>query len=414
MLAEAGYAVELFICNDPWFHDYVNFEELQKRTNVEIHRLWPAKQATPEPVSVPPPTLRRRFKALLRRGFPRAYSFLKYAYSAYALRRDQAEQLLLPGTVDQALNLMAGKRYRCLIGVEKQGLIWAGLLARKLRVPVLYYNLELYIDEGDYWRAIMPREADHLAFWCLLLGERLHHRRAAATIIQDPDRARVLCQHNGLQMSGATILYVPVSVLGTPYRQRSHYLHDALGLPHGQKIILYFGHLWERRYVLELTEVAQRFPDDWTLVLHGEGSDATVQKIKAIDRGQKVMLSRTMVPAERIQEVIASAEVGLLFYSGETDNERLTAFASEKIALYMQCGIPFVGFDYPGFRRLMEEEHCGVVVSRLDQLPEAIGEILACPDTFRQSAHRAFAKYYCFADNFAKVVDTIDRMGRLA
>jgi glycosyltransferase involved in cell wall biosynthesis len=413
MLAEAGYAVELFIANHPWFRDYANLEDLRKGTNVEIHRLWPAKQATQEPVSVPL-TPRRRFKMLLRKMFPRAYSALKYAYHSYSLRRDLAEQLLLPGMVERAVNLMAGKRYCCLIGVEKHGLIWAGLIGRKLRLPVFYYNLELYIDEGEYWREFMPREADYLAFRCLLLGERLHHRRAAATIIPDPDRARVLCRHNGLDMSRATMLYVPVSLLGSPYRQGSQYLRESLAIPSDQKIVLYFGHIWERRYVLELTEIAQRFPDDWTLVMHGEGSDSTVQKIQELDRRHKVVLSRTMVPAERIPEVIASADVGILFYSGETANERLTAFSSEKMALYMQCGIPFVGFDYPGFRRLADEDRCGVVVRRLDQLPEAIGEILASQDLFRHNAYRAFAKYYCFNENFATVLRSLDKMGKFS
>jgi glycosyltransferase involved in cell wall biosynthesis len=408
MLAEAGYAVDLFISNGPGFHEYINCDDLRQRTNVEIYRLWTAKQTTQKSPNVPA-TPRRRFKGFLRTQFPRAYSFLKQAYYSYSLRRDLAEQLLLPGQVEQALKLMAGKRYRCLIGVEKGGLIWAGLIAYRLGIPLVYFNLELYIDQGDYWRAIMPRDADHLAFRCLLQGERLHHRRAAATIIQDPDRARVLFHHNGLDMSRAAIFYVPVSTLGEPYKQRSSYLHDALAIPREQKIILYFGNIWKRRYALELATVAQRFPDDWTLVMHGEGEDSTLRAITEIDRRQKVLLSQALISAERIQELIASADVGLLFYSGETDNERLTAFASEKMALYMQCGIPFVGFDYPGFRRLTKEEQCGMVIEDLGQLPEAIGAILPQPDTFRRGAHRAFEKYYCFATNFAQVVEAIDQ-----
>jgi glycosyltransferase involved in cell wall biosynthesis len=142
--------------------------------------------------------------------------------------------------------------------------------------------------------------------------------------------------------------------------------------------------------------------------MHGEAAVSTMEKIKGMDRRQKVILSQKMVPAERIQEIIASADVGLLFYSGETQNERLTAFASEKMALYMQCGVPFVGFDYPGFRRLADEDRCGVVVSRIEQLPEAIAVILRSHDPFRQNAHRAFGKHYCFADSFAKVVEAIN------
>jgi glycosyltransferase involved in cell wall biosynthesis len=183
-----------------------------------------------------------------------------------------------------------------------------------------------------------------------------------------------------------------------------------LGIPANRKIILYFGHVWERRYVLELTQAAQSFPEDWLLVMHGPTADCTAQRIRQLDQRNRVMLSQKMVPSELVQEVIASADVGLLFYSGESHNERLTAFASEKIALYMQCGVPFIAFDYPGFRRLAEEEHCGRVVRQFEELPEAIRSILKRWDEFSAGAHQAFAKHYSFADSFAKVVEAIERL----
>src|SRR5260370_22064256 len=117
-----------------------------------------------------------------------------------------------------------------------------------------------------------------------------------------------------------------------------------------------------------------------------------MKKIKHLDRRHKVALSLQLVPAEQIQEVIASADVGLLFYSGQSHNERLTAFASEKMAFYMQCGVPFVAFDYPGFRRLADNDGAGRVVGRLEELPESIRTILMSHEKFRQGAQRAFAQ----------------------
>ncbi len=411
MFADAGYDVELFTYNRPPSQEYVNFEELKKRTKAEIYQLWRFDETSSKPVTPKPtngtPTLKQRFKSFLRTRFPSVASshlFLRNAYQSYCLRRGLAETLLAPGLVDRALKLMAGKQYRCLIGVEKKGLIWAGLVARKLQVPFFYHSLELYTDE-DYCCRMLGEEPH--AFRRLRLGERLHHRRAYATIIQDADRARVLFNDNGLDRSKANVFYVPVSVLGDPYKQRSRYLQESLRIPCGRKIILYFGNIWERRYVCELVKVAQTFPDDWVLVMHGPTSGSTTEKIKELDEGRKVILSLELVPSEQIQEVIASADVGLLFYSGQSHNERLTAFSSEKMALYMQCGVPFVAFDYPGFRRLAEDEGCGLVISRLEELPDAIGEILSSDDKFRQRAQRAFCKHYSFAKSFAKVVEAI-------
>jgi glycosyltransferase involved in cell wall biosynthesis len=409
MLADAGYDVELFLYNRPRAQDYVNFEELQRRTNVRIHQLWAAEPEPSRPSngsSTPP----RRFRSLLRSTFPvlaQTRSSLKHAYHRHTLRRGMAQGLLASGLVERTLSLMAGKQYRCLIGVEKKGLVWAGLVAQRLGIPYFYYSLELYTDEGDYWRIILD---DRFAWECMWLGERLHHAKAAATIIQDFDRAQVLFRDTGVDLSKATVHYVPVSVLGEPYPKRTGYLRETLGIPSDHKLILYFGQIWEGRYVVELAEVAQRFPDDWRLVLHGEPMGSVVEKIKQVDKRGKVVLSLQMVPSEQVPEVIASADVGLLFYSGRSHNERLTAFASEKMALYMQCGVPFIAFDHCGFKRLAEEEGCGVVVQRLEELPEAVDKILRNPETFRASAQRSFAQHYNFANNFAPVVKAIEAL----
>jgi glycosyltransferase involved in cell wall biosynthesis len=415
MLADAGYAVDLFLYNRPRSQDFVDLGDLCKKRNVQVFQLWKGDKATPDSAESPgatngTPNVRRRLGSLVRTWFPplaQARSFIKNSYQLYSLRRGLGEGLLPPGLVERALQIMGGKRYRCLIGVEKKGLIWAGLVARILRVPFFYYSLELYTNDGDYWRIVT---GDRFTFECLRLGERLHHRNAAATIIQDPDRAQVLFDDTGVQYSANPVLYVPVSVLGGPHERRSQYLHESLAIPRYRKIILYFGSIWERRYVLELTQIAQRFPEDWVLVMHGEASEGIEEKIRKLDQRQKVIFSLKMVPVDKIQEVIASADVGLLFYSGDTHNERLTAFASEKMALYMQCGVPFVAFDYPGFRRLADNERCGMAIGRLEEMPEAIHEILLSYAAFREAAYRAFDKHYNYAWNFAKVIEAIDRL----
>jgi glycosyltransferase involved in cell wall biosynthesis len=245
-------------------------------------------------------------------------------------------------------------------------------------------------------------------FKYLRLAECDYHRKASATIIQDPDRAQVLFHDNGMSMSEANIFYVPVSIIGEPYKNRSCFLHDALGIPKHKKVILYFGLIWEKRYALEVAQVAQNFPEDWVLVMHGYAENpSTLEKIKALDRRNRVVLSLELVPSNRIQELVASADIGLALYSPLLQNDRLTAFSSEKVALYMQCGVPFVAFDYPGYRRLANEERCGVVIRSLDDLPKANREILLSYDEFRRRAYQTFHKYYDYCRNFAKVTESV-------
>jgi hypothetical protein len=97
--------------------------------------------------------------------------------------------------------------YKCFIGIEKKGLIWAGLLNReyKYHIPYLYYSLELYIEDHPirFTDKFFPR---------LRKLEKRFHREAAATIIQDSMRAKVLFESNHIEKQ--PVILVPVSLRG--------------------------------------------------------------------------------------------------------------------------------------------------------------------------------------------------------
>jgi glycosyltransferase involved in cell wall biosynthesis len=313
----------------------------------------------------------------------------------------ESDKGLIPEPIlERSLDLVEGKSYLCLIGVEKLGLIWASKVAKYLRSQFIYYSLELYTD--DFQHLIMRNSA---AFKRLRLVERECHKRAAATIIQDVDRARVLFRDNGISMAQATIFYVPVSLLGGPFELRTQFFHQTHNIPHDKKIILYFGQLAEDRFCLDLAHAAQKFPEQWVLIMHGWGNDRTINKIKAIDSQHRVRLSLDMIPSDRLQEAVASADVGLALYNGRISNDRLTAFSSEKMAFYAQCGVPFVAFDYPEYRALADREGSGVVIRDVKELAGAVATILTSHDEFRRNAHRSFEKYYNFRSNFAEVLN---------
>jgi glycosyltransferase involved in cell wall biosynthesis len=416
MLAEAGYDVDLFCFNISKEDRFVEFEKLTEWSRVRIYDFTPDGPPTSSSDNDNKVAGKRAFrqgvKTFLRTTIPPLVTIHSYIRSALWKARyasglvDGLEKGLLPQEiVSQALERMAGKHYRCLIGIEKEGLIWAGQISKKLQVPLIYYSTELYTD--DYKRVMGGWSWD---FERLRLAERRYHRRACATIIQDPERARVLFQDNGLSMSKASVYYVPVSLMGGPYQKRSWFLHEALGIPKARKVILHFGAIWEGRYVVELTQVAQTLPDDWIVVMHGWVVGSAVEKIKTLDRRNRVILSLKMVPSDRIREIVASADIGLALYSRLTENERLTAFSSEKMALYMQCGIPFIAFDYPGYRDLATKDCCGVVIRSLEELPEAAYKILVSHEEFRRHAYQAFCKHYDFARNFGQVIEGVGRL----
>jgi glycosyltransferase involved in cell wall biosynthesis len=314
-------------------------------------------------------------------------------------------EFTLQSIVQQAVECMGTKTYHCLVGLEKEGLIWAGKVAEQTGIPFLYYSLELFVD--DYGRVRMNDAAE---FKQLRVAERHFHSRSAGTIIQDLDRARVLLEANGLPWDQSKVFLLPVSALGTPCTERSWFFHELFGLPRDRKIVLYSGQIWEKRHLLDLTEVAQSFPREWALVMHGFGQKSSIASIRARDTGKRVLFSLDLIASADLPRALASADIGLAFYSDDIKNDQLTAFSSGKMATYMQAGVPFIAFDYPGYDRLAREDRCGRVISAMQDLPGAIREIFAAPELFRQNAFRAFARYYDFAANFQRICERIGQL----
>ena len=315
-------------------------------------------------------------------------------------------QLVLPKNVLNA-SLTQAKRagYECLIGIERGGLMWAGTVAAHLDCPYVYFSLELYTR--DY-----PGKSDNTFFRRLKRLERRYHAKAAATIVQDVDRARVLLADNGVK--SADLLFVPVSLIGDPIRERSEYLRHRLKLGPKERIILSFGKIGSRRFTDELVTVAQGFPDDWKLVIHDGSCTNEKYKAELAQRNThgKVVFSWDCIPIQDIEPLVASADIGLAFYRDDTWNEYLTGRSSEKVARYAQAGIPMVAFGYPSFQKVFSEYRCGVCIDHIERLAEACAQIFADYLGYRQEAWRAYEEVYDFVKQFQTVGDWLSRQTR--
>lgn len=412
LFAEAGYEVDLFLFKTS---GYVGLDVLRQVSNVNLYDFSRINDMNNSGTAHKP-----GFKQLVETNIKKWIPYIVTLYVLflnildnvrcvyYLLIRREMKGLLKQKIVTNALEIMKDKKYSFLIGVEKKGLLWAGQVGESLNIPSIYYSLELYTD--DFQHLYKKRS---IYFKRLRLAESAFHKKAVATIIQDPERANVLFHDNGVSVTDANVFYVPVSVTGRHYEKRHRFFHKTLGISERKKVILYFGVIAEDRCALELVHIAQGFPEDWVLVFHGWGNPVVINKIKRLDYNKKVFLSLNMVPSDRIQEIVASADVGLVLYSSEVQNDRLTAFSSEKIAYYMQCGVPFIGFNYPGYKRLEDEERCGVTINSITDIPGAVSKILDAYNEFHQNAYKTYYKYYDFTNNFKGVIKGVEKLSNM-
>lgn len=395
VLREAGYEVDLFLYRNK---SYINLSSLQHQHNVNVYYFADQRNLASEA------TVRdhqvnsiKQIASLCRLG-----SIKQTLYHFYYLQNKSHYNLLRGNLIPKTLQIIRGKKYDFFIGIEKQGLVWAGQIAEKTNTPFLYYSLEidpLHEPKSSLERKLYVRR--------LRSAERFYHKKAYGTIIQDEKRASALFQLN--QISAASrVFHVPVSILDHPVVNNSKFFHKLHNLSPNQKIALYFGLIAKERFALELTKQAQLFPDNWILVMHGEGNESLIRKIKALDKRKKVIISNRLLPSETLPEVISSANVGLAFYQGNNINDRCTIFASEKIASYLCYGLPFIGFNFPEYTKLLKEIKCGVLIKSINELPEAIAYIDSSLPELAAKAKKAFHKYYNYRKNFRKVLQAIE------
>jgi len=392
-LANAGYKVDLFLFEAD---ERLVQNMLDGQTGVTVHRLG-CLADYPEPAAPPPPRS-PTLQLLHDLAFKVRWRFRKV--SPKAVREwFWPETTILPRPVlERTARRMAGNRYRAFIGVEKGGLVWAHLAAKRSPAPVFYYSLELYSRDSDFcrWRDVNRR---------LKMAEDKCHPRCHATIIQDEHRAKALLAYNGVRADMKRI-YLPISRLEKPGRVESRFLQERFGLPDDTVLVLIFGLMGEYRFSPQLAEVAQRFPEAWRLVFHGYGPNDVIQRVREIDRQGRVLLSLDQVPNDELPRVVSSATVGLVLYSGTLLTDRLTAFSSEKIALCLQCGLPVVAFRYEGYE-FVEAEGCGVLINSLEEVPRAVQVIHAAYSEYHANALAAFQRHYVFEKNVEPLLQEI-------
>jgi glycosyltransferase involved in cell wall biosynthesis len=393
-LASGGYEVDLFLFDSD---EFICEQMLDRRPGVAVHRLG----KLPEPPRIDRPPVNGTRKLVRNLAFKVRWRFRKISPKAIR-ERFWPETTIFPGPVlDRTRELMTGKHYKALIGVEKGGLVWACLAARSSPAPVFYHSLELYTRDHPFcaYRDLNRR---------LKRAEEKCHPRCYATIVQDERRGRALLSDNEVRRSMKSI-YLPISRLEKPGRVESRFFQERFCLASDTVLVLIFGLMGEHRLSPQLAEIAQSFPENWRLVFHGYGPSGVIQRVRETDRRGRVLLSLDQVPNDELPRVVSSATIGLVFYGANLVNDRLTAFSSEKIALCLQCGLPVIAFRYEGYE-FVEQERCGVLISSLEEMPEAVQAVLQAFREYHRNAIAAFHRHFVFETNIQPLLMEIERL----
>jgi glycosyltransferase involved in cell wall biosynthesis len=419
LLARAGYDVHIFIDDFMYKRSKAEFEE----ANILVH---PVKiEGDPnitrwDAFAVNMVTQRQDKKqsgqssALLDVGNVlyltlRALQSILYAFIARDVATPSIKTLkkyarFLPHMVEfyEKIASQIDEDFVCLIGVEPFGLIAATLAAdaskKEKSVPVIYYNQELLLE----------KDCSTFESRIVKALERACNQMCYLTIIQDKRRAELLRADNNLESE--SIMCVPVAGIGKAYRAKGNLLQEMCGIPQEKKVLLYAGYMAPWAMCLEMAEAAQNWRDDFVLVLHSWQEDIVnhpyITQIRRLTQTRKVYLSLKQVDWQKMPELVSSADIGLALYQdlGEARNE--IGHSSNKLAQYLQMGLPVITTDFPSLRDVIDRYQCGACGSP-DSIEPLAEMIFDDYERYRANAFRCYENDYDFSKHFRKVIERI-------
>jgi hypothetical protein len=226
-------------------------------------------------------------------------------------------------------------------------------------------------------------------------------------MIQDQFRAQVFLR-NCASADSIRVVYFPIAMSGSGLERAAvSPSSNTNGTPlQRPSKILFFGGLWRGNLLNELEAVANQLREGQVLVIQGGRGSLRPREVDT----PRLVISTRLIPFDKINEYIASADVGLAVYpEREANNSRYTAFASEKVARYAQCGIPFIAFRSEDYEYLRAETGCCELVSEYSEIPDAVNTILKDYDHYQRGAFAAYRRFYCLETSGTELLREISK-----
>lgn len=269
--------------------------------------------------------------------------------------------------------------YEFVIAVDQECLFAATILKRFLKAPVVYYSLELSTPSILTRWGLRNKLLEIIEAWC--------NRHVKNTIVQDERRSAWLIEHHKIDRN--TLLIVPNSPLGLPVNIRHDYWHRKYQLTKDKKVLLQAGLFGYSRFSIELAKVAQEWPADWVLVLHGfDLSNDYLDHLKKYVQTGRVYLSMDLVPFEQLDELYSSADIGLSLYRNVDDN--VYHMASGKVAHYLRCGVPVITANFPNLIETVRDTGSGYCIAEPSQVYDAARQIFANYQAYCEKARSVY------------------------
>jgi len=287
------------------------------------------------------------------------------------------------------------KHYDILIPVECFSLIAVDRAAVP-NADVIYYSLEL-LGPDDITENITKHVLKRLELRALT--------RVAQVVTTTPGRRVMFAQRHSFPAERVSALpVVPLRQAPTP---RTRFFRDKYGIGDDRVLVVYSGNFESWAQCLEIIESMDRWPPDAVLVMHTWNAGALkrsyFKQMTQAAEGRPVYFSTEYMRPADLVHALASADIGLLFYTTVSAHFSEILFSSNKMAEYMTVGLPIVCSPIPELKAFVEEEHIGLA-AEFDRLGAAIARIAADLPAHREAVARCRAQHFEFERYFTEAL----------
>ena len=349
----------------------ISMVEMLEKNGYHVDIFTDADQIVPLPIFDSPNIVFHRVSPRTVLSFLSSWGarFIQYLFSAFR-------------------SIVRGK-FHCFIGIDQNGLIVATIIGKIFNIPLIYYSLELY-----YWKDMLSLKSR-----IIKRLEVLFHRQTIVTIVQDTVRGATLVKENNVP--NARMIFVPNSFINEFYHSTEcNYLQRRFAIPKNKRIILMAGGIGDWTMSKKLAQVAYKWPEEWVLIIHGEGKKDYLNELRPFCDGKHVILSDKMVPYTKLDELVGSADIGLALYENWHQGIFEMSKASGKIWQYLRCGLPVITMDFPSLVDLIEVENCGICVNSEKEVKIAIDKIFTDYDHKSNNAVKCYRNHGDFRKGF--------------
>lgn len=272
--------------------------------------------------------------------------------------------------------------YKFLIGFDPEGLIKAGMLGAFLKIPYVYFSLEIY-EKKDTLKEL----------------EIYFNKDAIFTISQDQYRIDILSKINLIDKEKCQFIWNSSFDNNIVYKQND-YFRKKFNIDKNSKIILATGTLMTITGIDKLIESKVHLQEGYVVVLHGWLPERNIKEyvLSKIDN-ENLFLSEDIVPYIDKDMIFSSVDYGYIYYDPIDLNLKSAAGSSGKLFDFMKVGVPVIANDIPNMKEYVSNNKCGEVFADIDDIYNKIRKINCDYEFYRNNAFNAYKKY-SFKDSF--------------